>query len=125
MDMDCRIYFHCKKGEIYSFIKQLKEKYDFQVSFLNDYTFEQFDLYIDDNDDADNKKTVDFPDGFLYFNYSMELCFRGDRVKLTNDILDVLWSNRIPAVAACDYEDELYKCGGYKNRDLPWVKCEN
>ncbi len=76
---------------------------------------------IDKNDEADKVRAADFPDGFLYFNYSMELCFRGNRVKLTNDILDVLWSNRIPAVATCDYEDELHKGGGYKNSDVPWV----
>ena len=124
MDMDCKIYFHCEKEQIYNLIEYLKEKYELKDFFLNDYTFAEFDLYIDDNDDADKEKATDFPDGFLYFNYAMELCFRCDKVKMTNDILDAFWSNFIPAVAACDYENELQKCGGYKNSDVPWVRCK-
>ena len=35
-------------------------------------------------------------------------------------LLQLLWENGIPAVAAADYEDELPEGGGGKSRAVPW-----
>jgi hypothetical protein len=43
-------------------------------------------------------------------------------IALVNKILTWLWSQKIPAVAASDYEDQLPNNGGYKSPLIPWPK---
>jgi hypothetical protein len=78
------------------------------------------------NRDADKARAREFPDGFLYFTYALELYFspttpREARVHFVSRILDQLWSRGFPAVAACDYEEDLPSGGGYKNTPAPWT----
>ena len=42
------------------------------------------------------------------------------RYALVDRLLNRLWSQGLPAVAACDYENELPRAGGYNNRSVPW-----
>ena len=81
------------------------------------------------NDEADPLRAQDFPDGFLFFHYALEVypapgVPREERVKLTAKLLQALWSRGFAAIAACDYEDELPSGGGYKSRPYPWVRTE-
>jgi hypothetical protein len=73
-------------------------------------------LYIDRNDEHDEARAREFPDGFLYFCYTIE----AGPQPLVARLLRLLWDAGIPAVAACDYEDELPEAGGYKSRGIPW-----
>ncbi len=125
MEMDCRIYFNVSKFKLDNLIEQLTSEFNFEKFEYGTYIFQNFEVYIDENEEADVVRTSEFPDGFLYFSHFMELYFECDKVNVTNRILDIMWSSDIPAVAACDYEMELHKCGGYKNSDLPWVQYEN
>jgi hypothetical protein len=77
------------------------------------------------NKEADRIRAQEFPDGFLYFRYALELypfptVAHEERVSLAASILKLLWSRGWPAVAACDYEDELPNGGGYHNNSVPW-----
>ena len=58
----------------------------------------------------------EWPSGFLYFPYRVEA---GPK-RAVERLLPLLWDRGIPAVASCDYEDELPEKGGYKSRAIPW-----
>lgn len=77
------------------------------------------------NPDGDSARALSFPDGFLAFRYALELypagdTSRNDRIALAGRLLELLWSNQLPAVAACDFEEELPLAGGYKKPTVPW-----
>ena len=68
------------------------------------------------NDDYEAARAREFPDGFLHFRFRIEV----DSRAVTERLLPLLWERGLPAVAACDYEDELPEKGGYKSRAIPW-----
>jgi hypothetical protein len=76
------------------------------------------------NEDYDSKRQTLFPDGFVYFRYTIDLYIsEGDtreKAALVGDLLRALWAWGFPAVAACAYEDRLPYGGGYKSRSIPW-----
>jgi hypothetical protein len=81
------------------------------------------------NAEADKVRSREFPDGFLFFRYILEVypspaAQREDRIALTATLLRLFWSQGWPAIAACDYEDELPFGGGYNNRSVPWTSLE-
>jgi len=83
------------------------------------------ELEIRRNEDRDDVLAQQFPDGFLHFHYVLELYPRStprreDEVKYVARLLETLWSRGFPAVASCDYEDELPHHGGYRDTSLPW-----
>ena len=73
-------------------------------------------LHVERNDDRDEVRAREFPSGFLYFQYVIEA---GPQA-LVERLLRALWDAGVPAVAACDYEDDLPEGGGYKSRAIPW-----
>jgi hypothetical protein len=78
------------------------------------------------NKEADKDRARALPDGFLYFSYALELypfshTPHDDRVMLVASILNILWAQDLPAVATCDYEDELPNAGGYNVYPAPWA----
>ncbi len=84
-----------------------------------------YSIYIDDNEAYDLNKQHQFPDGFIYFEFIIELdfydsCQLSERISTTNKLLDFLWKAGHPAVAVCDYEDDLMLKGGYKDASIPW-----
>jgi hypothetical protein len=87
------------------------------------------ELDIRKNSDADSLLARGFPDGFLFFSQVVEIypapkADRELRVALVAGILRHFWSQGFPAVAACDYEDNLPHRGGYNDPSLPWVSSE-
>jgi hypothetical protein len=79
------------------------------------------ELYVDDNDEADAGRRSEFPDGFLFFSNRVEVYPETPTaVALVTALLEALWARGWPAVAACDYEDELPYGGGYKSPEVPW-----
>jgi hypothetical protein len=83
------------------------------------------DVEIRHNEEADTIRAREFPDGFLYFSFGLELyplatTSHQAQVDQAAALLHSLWSQGVPAVAACDYESELPNGGGYKDASLPW-----
>lgn len=75
------------------------------------------------NDDADCARASG-ADGFLHFPYLIETepdaGFERDRfVGRIGSLLESLWSNCYGAVAACDFEHELPRNGGYVPESSP------
>jgi hypothetical protein len=83
------------------------------------------EVEIRHNKEADAGRAWEFPDGFLHFRQTLEFyplpqSTREERVALISHILNLLWSQDLPAVAASDYEGELPHGGGYKSTAIPW-----
>ncbi len=82
-----------------------------------------------ENEDYDSNRCRQFPDGFIYFRYLLDL-YVGDggtsatlierKAAVVSRLITQLWAWGFPAVAACAYEDRLPEGGGYKSRVIPW-----
>ena len=76
------------------------------------------------NADYDSNRRRTFPDGFIYFRYTLDLYMSDAPVSrkaaIVKRLIAQLWSWGCPAVAACAFEDRLPKRGGYKSRAVPW-----
>ena len=87
---------------------------------------DEFALEVDvlNNEDYDSNRRRQFPDGFIYFRYTLDLYMSGAPVKrqaaLVTRLMESLWDGGFPAVAACAFEDRLPERGGYKSRRVPW-----
>ena len=76
------------------------------------------------NEDYDSNRRRQFPDGFIYFRYTLDL-FMSDatvarQAAVVTRLLKRLWEWGFPAVAACAYEERLPKRGGYRSHAVPW-----
>jgi hypothetical protein len=72
------------------------------------------------NPDRDEVRKNDKREGFLFYPYSVEVdpadfVTREQYVSGVAVLLDGLWKAGCPAVAACDFEDELPRGGGIRN----------
>lgn len=80
------------------------------------------------NADYDSNRRQQFPDGFVYFRYLIDLYMDEtihkttgpDKAEVVTRLLEGLWDWGYPAVAACNYEDQLPHHGGYRSRAVPW-----
>jgi hypothetical protein len=76
------------------------------------------------NEDYDSNRRRQFPDGFIYFRYTLDLYMSEATVKrqaaVVRRLMESLWDSGYPAVAACAFEDRLPERGGYKSRRVPW-----
>jgi hypothetical protein len=76
------------------------------------------------NDEYDSKRHTLFPDGFVYFRYTIDLYMPDEpvraQVELVSRLLEYLWDSDFPAVAACAFETDLPEHGGYKSPRIPW-----
>lgn len=76
------------------------------------------------NEDYDSNRRRLFPDGFIYFRYTLDLYMDGAPVKrqaaIVTRLLQTLWDSGFPAVAACAFEKQLPERGGYKSRRVPF-----
>lgn len=75
------------------------------------------ELDIEDNEDFDPEQ-VDTPDGFLFYRYYLDVFpaedqTREGQVAVVSRLLESLWAEGWPAVAAADFEEELPRRGGY------------
>jgi hypothetical protein len=79
------------------------------------------ELDVDDNDEADPVRRTPFPDGFLHFAQRVEVYAAAPpAAALVTRLLDAFWGAGWPAVAACDYEQDLPHGGGYRSDAVPW-----
>jgi hypothetical protein len=84
--------------------------------------FPRGEIEFRNNDGFNLNRAVHFPDGFLSFPLIVEIFARwtdeNERNETVGRLLERFWSNGWPAVAACDYEDQLPRRGGYKDREI-------
>jgi hypothetical protein len=85
-----------------------------------------YDLSVHINEAFDKSKQVNFPDGFLYFKFIIEVGFYRSvetniYVDIVSKLLKWIWGMGVPAVASCDYENLLPENGGYNSNATPWI----
>jgi hypothetical protein len=78
-----------------------------------------FELYLDVNDDFDETRRLQGEDQFLFYRYYLDIeptenVPRERYVASVGVLLDGLWQSGCKAVAACDFESELPRSGGYE-----------
>jgi len=68
-------------------------------------------LYIDDNDDRDLKKSLSLENGFLYYNYLVEIDSETLDLNVIKDfvykVMNSLIDKNILVIGSCDYENDL------------------
>ncbi len=77
----------------------------------------QVDLVV--NEDFDESRRSQGEDQFLFYRYYLDIeptenAPRERYVKSVGSLLEGLWRSAHKAVAACDFESELPRSGGYK-----------
>jgi hypothetical protein len=73
------------------------------------------------NPDFHEERRLEFPWGFMQFPHVIDVRPTAPgHVELVSSILQRLWGAGVPAVAACEYEDQLPELGGYRSRAVPW-----
>ena len=105
LTMYCRLYIHC--SSVKSIVVLLKKKFGCSTKKMNCYCFQDFDVIFDMNEETNYNKMRTYPDGFLYYELKAELEIYNDYIQITDQILKLLWDNKILAVVSCDYEEEL------------------
>jgi len=82
------------------------------------------EMIVAENDEADERAKTEPRRGFLFFDHLVEVYFAASaahdrRVLEVSRSLEYLWGRGLPAVAACDYEDELPRGAGVAG-SAPW-----
>jgi hypothetical protein len=127
-DLDCRVYIDTDRplADLATLVAGMLSGTLSGPPFAPIVQTAEVEIEVRSNEDSDPTQAHEFPDGFLYFRRALEIypkqgVQREARVNLVSRILQLLWSQGLPAVAACDYEAELPHQGGYKERTLPWA----
>src|ERR1035437_6111970 len=110
--MFCRIYTTGKNittDMILSSISNLLEKSVTDNSYIEG---SGYSISVRSNDEYDQEKEKQFPDGFLNFKIFIEFDFeeqyeKGYYAKLVDKILKLLWNQKYPAIASCEFEELL------------------
>jgi len=84
-----------------------------------------FTFQVELNEEADDARAAQWPDGFLFFSamlvgYVSPPTPVPERAAVITRLLLALWDSGTPAVAASDYEDLLPGGAGNGDRSLPW-----
>lgn len=115
---DCRVYVDAEIGEteMIGVIGQLL--YDEDQRAIG------CEADVVRNDDYDSNRRRQFPGGFIYFRYYVDLYMSElpteHQAQFVTSLLEGLWNWGCPAVAACSYEDWLPEHGGYRSMAVPW-----
>ena len=80
------------------------------------------DIYVEGNDDDDALRARE-PDGFVFYPHYLDVTAvpsqtSSAQITLVATLLEAFWAAKLDAVAACDFEEELPRRGGY-HPDLP------
>jgi hypothetical protein len=117
MGNHCKIYFTSNEN-----LSAIDE--NIESVFLNIKNIKDSQIYLNKNMDFDKNKEFEFPDGFLFFKYTLD--FESDELEekdcvvIINILLTYFWDKNFPAIASCDYENELINKGGYNNESVPF-----
>lgn len=116
-DLYCKVFINTIQS-----IKELTEKISVCLHLEHDKFFsiegDYFSVDVIKNKEFDEEKSKEFPDGFLYFPYFLDIdtsdCNKSsDYKKEIRKLLVFLWKEGYQVVASCDFENELSCKGGY------------
>jgi hypothetical protein len=80
------------------------------------------EIYVAHNDDDDALRARE-PDGFVFYPHYLDVTAvpgqtPSAQITLVATLLEAFWAAKLDAVAACEFEEELPRRGGY-HPDLP------
>jgi hypothetical protein len=116
----CKIYVNTDKN-----IDELSSEIEKIISIESDefHSFESEDFTLDvlRNKEYDENKCNEFPDGFLYFNFNLEIDCNdtnkeNEYIEFVSTLMKSLWGLGMRLVASCDFEEVLPNQGGFNNR---------
>jgi len=124
MNSFCKI-FVCGDFDYLGLLKLISDFYGLQPS--RELLPGEFEISIIANPDYNHDLQSDFPDGFLYFPFCIEIEFISPireevALRALSDLLNYLWNVKASAVAAWSHEHLLPNGGGYKCDSIPWPK---
>lgn len=105
MKLYCKLYIHCSSVKLIAAL--LEKEFGNSTKKMSNYCFQYFDVIIYMNEETSYIKMRTYPDGFLYYELKAEFEIYDNYLQITDQILKLLWDNRITAVVSCDYEEEL------------------
>ncbi|HEY9691453.1 MAG TPA: hypothetical protein V6D15_04575 [Oculatellaceae cyanobacterium] len=115
----CKLYIDCDVNinELVGLIAKLTSSRIEQWSISTP----ECEIDVRNNDDFDNKRSK-FPDGFLYYRFYLDIertegTERGSYIECISRLLEYFWLLSYKAIAACDFEEELPRKGGYNWQD--------
>lgn len=81
------------------------------------------EIYVNKNDYFDMERRSEKQEGFLYSRYYLDIepkenADEDNYINSISNLLQGLWTSGLKAVAACDFEEELPKKGGYCHDNL-------
>ncbi len=124
--LSCRLYVDGPTG-----IEQIRQLIgDYLSNRSSRPTTIHHDLDVRYNDEFDNKRKQEFPDGFLFCRYYVEVYTDvrhvrdSTTIRDVGELLELLWDKGFAAVASCDYEAELPRRGGFNDQSVPWVSLQ-
>ncbi|WP_041227083.1 hypothetical protein [Crinalium epipsammum] len=116
----CKLYVDCdvNRNELVGLIAKLTSSRIERWSVSTP----ECEIDVRNNDDFDNNKRSKFPDGFLYYRFYLDIertedTERGSYIESISRLLEDFWLLSYKAVAACDFEEELPRKGGYNWQD--------
>ena len=119
---DCNLYIDADE-EISILLQNIANLFDTK-SIDNKICVDKGILYLCKNNKFHkiNKKNPE--DGFLFYQYFIKakpnaLFGEENAVQFISTILNFFWSKGYPAIAFCDYENNLPNRGGYKSPNIP------
>ena len=105
MNVYCTFYIH--GDSVKNIISVLEQAFGASKKQTGLYVFPHFDIYLDENEEADANKMRTYPDGFLYYEFRAETEIYDQFIPVTDAIMKSLWEHQMPVVVSCDYEEEL------------------
>jgi hypothetical protein len=116
-NMYCKIYVdsHAEKARLLDLIAVIISG-SIKMRTVSSPEFE-VDLVV--NEEFDEARRVQNADQFLFYRYYLDIepteCVRRERyVESVSNLLEGLWRSGCKAIAACDFENELPRRGGYE-----------
>ena len=103
--MYCKLYIHC--SSVRSIAALFEKEFGNPTKKMNCYCFRNFDIIFNMNKETNQNKMRTYPNGFLYYEIIAECEIYNDHIRITDQIMKILWDDQIPAVVSCDYEEEL------------------
>lgn len=116
IDLFCKIFIDTDIGreEVVSFVSESLDGILERWSVSNTYC----NLDLLKNDDFNETKRTQRPDGFLFSRYYLEIepneeVESSPYISCISELLTKLWTGGYQAIAACDFEEVLPRKGGY------------
>ncbi len=89
------------------------------ISRISTVSTEDFNIYIDSNEDFDESRRLRGQDQFLFYRYYLDIdptdnATQVRYIESVSNLLQGLWLSGCKAVASCDFESKLPRSGGYQ-----------